>query len=105
MEFDETDRHHREVGHHVVLFQERSKSPKHLRHFSVAALHDFVEGLLRDAIPMPRVLKGFDLRLRLCPSRGPEQDVVIRLPNTDIILNQASMPRPCGVIPNIIPMV
>jgi hypothetical protein len=44
-----------------------------------AALYHLVEGLLSLVGPVPRVLKGFNLSMRLFASRRTKQDVVVRV--------------------------
>lgn len=45
----------------------------------VTALHYLIEGPLRAVVPMPAIVKGFDLGLRLLAGRSAEKNVVAGL--------------------------
>ena len=44
-------------------FQKRAEGAEHFGNVTIAAFHNFIKGLLRVVVPMPRILKRFDLRL------------------------------------------
>ncbi|PAV92482.1 hypothetical protein WR25_00704 [Diploscapter pachys] len=64
MQFDQADRHHGEIGHHVVFAEERAHRPQQFERARVAALADLVEGILRRVVPVPRVFERLDLGIR-----------------------------------------
>jgi len=63
VEFEESVGHHREIGHHVVLAQKTAQGLHHFRHVGVGLVQEFVKFALGLLVPMPGVLKGFNLRL------------------------------------------
>ena len=63
MELKQTVRHHREIGHHVVLAQKAAQGLHHFRHVGVRLVQEFVKFALGLLVPMPGVLEGFNLRL------------------------------------------
>ncbi len=76
---EHADRHHDEVGQHVVLAEEGPHGPDHLRGVGVAAGQDLVECLLGVGVPMPSVLESLDLGRGLLTRRRTEEHVVIRV--------------------------
>ena len=69
-------RHHREVGHHVVLSEERAHGLQEVRQLLRPAGHHVPVGALGLLIPMPGVVEGVDLGGGAFAARLLEQDVV-----------------------------
>jgi hypothetical protein len=69
----------RDVGHHVIIAQERAQGTEHVGRLRVARLHHVVEGALGRIVPMPGVLERLDLRLAGLAGRRTKQDVVGRV--------------------------
>jgi hypothetical protein len=79
MELEQTVRHHREIGHHVVLAQKAAQSLHHFRHVGVGLVQEFVKFALGLLVSMPGVLEGFNLRLAVVAARRFEEQIVIAL--------------------------
>ena len=79
MQFDEPHRHHGEIGHHVVLAEKLPHRHQHGRGVGIARLHHLVERLLGAWRPVPSIVEGLDLRLRLVPVRRLEKHVIGRV--------------------------
>ncbi len=77
VQFQQTVGHHREVGHDVVLTEERSQGLHYLGHVGVGLMQQFDELTLGLLAPVPRVLERLDLRFALLPLRRFEQQVVV----------------------------
>ena len=75
-QFDETRRHHSEVGKHVVWAEVGVKRLHRLAHFA-ASFHDFLVRKRGCLIPLPRVLEGVNLRGGLLAAALFEEDVVV----------------------------
>jgi hypothetical protein len=76
MEFDEADRHHHEVGHHVVAADEALHGVDHLADMLGRGLDDLGEGGFGGLVPGPGVVEGFDLGRRRLAAFLLEEDVV-----------------------------
>ena len=63
VQFQYPHRHHGEIGHQVVLFQERAHGPQHLGRVGVAADHHLIKSLLGAAVPSPGILERLNLGL------------------------------------------
>ena len=68
--------HHHQVGHHLVLADELAHGPQHDCHPLRRVLDDGVVGQLGAFAPVPGVVEGGHLRLRLLPALVLEQHVV-----------------------------
>ena len=60
-QFNKAGRHHRQVGHHVVVAEERPEGLEHLGDLA-ATFHGLPEHRFRLAVPSPRVGERLDLR-------------------------------------------
>ncbi len=77
MQLDQPDRHHRQIGHHVVVAEERAHRGEHVEGARPPAVHHLVKGILRRVVPVPAVFERFDLCVRFAARCSAEQDVVI----------------------------
>lgn len=58
MQLDQPHRHHREIRHHVVLFEERAHGAQHLCGVGIARLHHLFEGFFGGIVPVPDILNS-----------------------------------------------
>ena len=79
MQFQQANSHHREVSHQIIFFQKRAQGTEQFRNIAIAAFHDFIECPLCMIVPVPSILKGFNLSLRLLSSWRFEENVVVSL--------------------------
>src|SRR6266700_5996636 len=79
MQFYETVRHHREVGHDIVLAKKPAEGLHHLGNVGVRLQKQLLELALGLITPMPRVLERLDLRLLGVALGAFEQNVVGRI--------------------------
>jgi hypothetical protein len=78
MQLQQPHRHHGEIGHHVVFFEERAHGAQHLGRVRIARADHLVEGALGRNRPMPSVLERLHLGVGFVPVRGLEQHVIGR---------------------------
>ena len=76
VQFDQADRHHRQIGHHVVVAQEAAHGVQQVERLGMAAARDPVEGVLRAVVPVPAILERGDLRIGGRAGGRAEEDVV-----------------------------
>ena len=69
-------RHHRQVGHHVVLAEEGAHRLEHVAELLRAIRHQLAVGELGLHAPVPGVVEGGDLGRRLLAALFGEQDVI-----------------------------
>ena len=77
VQLNQAHRHHGEIRHHVIFFQEPAHRAQQFGHIGVARRHHIVKRRLRLVIPVPRILERLDLAVRADASRRFEQYVVI----------------------------
>lgn len=66
MEFDKSCSHHHKISHHRIFTDKTTKRLYHLSHMIGRIYAKMVISLLNfNCIPMPRILKGFNLCLAL----------------------------------------
>lgn len=75
LQLHESRGHHRQVGEHVVLPEERAERAHRGAH-GAAGLHDLLVVMRGRRVPSPGVGKRFDLGVRRRPLRLLEEDVV-----------------------------
>ena len=79
VELKQAVRHHGEVRHHVVLAEELAQGLHHLGNIGVALVYYLGELFFGLVAPVPAVVKGRYLRVRLVPFRRLEEQVVVPL--------------------------
>ena len=72
----QADGHHDEIGHHLVVANERSERFYHAPDL-IEFVFQFAIGLLGSEVPVPSVFECRDLRRRIAPRFVTEQNVVI----------------------------
>ena len=77
VKLDQAHRHHRQIGHHVIVAEERSDRVEQIERLGVAAARDLIERLFGMVIPMPGVLERLDLRIGQHAGGRTKQDVII----------------------------
>ncbi len=75
-QFDQSHRHHGEIGHHVVFAQGRAHGLEHDRGVGVRARQHVVERPFGAFVPVPGIAEGFDLRRRFFAGRRLEKHIV-----------------------------
>ena len=76
VQFDQPDRHHGQIGHHVVFAQKAPHRPQHLGRRPVARPQHILKRRLGAVVPVPGVVEGLDLGGALIALRPLEKDVV-----------------------------
>ena len=81
VEFDQADRHHRQIGHHVVLAEKRTHRVQQVEGPGITAARHLVEAMFGLVVPVPAILEGLYLSmLRVLPGTQPlrwrEQNIV-----------------------------
>jgi len=76
VQFHQAGGHHYQVGHHLVGAHELAQRADHARHVHRRVLHQVLIGALGGLAPVPRIVKGGDLRVGTGAALVPEQHVV-----------------------------
>src|SRR5450432_1552130 len=79
MQFQQPNRHHCQVRHHVALFQKSPHRPEHFGRVGALPSHHAIEGQLRFVSPVPCILEGLNLRAGPLTGGSAKQYVVRRL--------------------------